>query len=219
MSSNSGQLGFDEDLDSLDPTGSPKQAPQEEGLITDLNEDILSFTQNQVSESPVVLPVEKPVKPLTKKAKQAAQNLATREGAPLPALNADEVRRKKPIENALKKSDTDRFVFFEKQIAMKNTKDQERSDQLANQAGLALNWEREKFELEFERSIQREERIQQQAERAREHESDRALLLAQNQTASDERRERREVIKECQKNKMSIGEIKEYLSLMFPETE
>lgn len=46
-----------------------------------------------------------------------------------------------------------------------------------------------------------------------------ALLLVRTQTASDERRERHELIKDCQRNNMSIPEIKEFPALLFPDTE
>lgn len=209
------QGDVDEGINSL----SPIIQPETDTSVKDVNDGFKTRTQPLIEEEPK--PIEPPPakRSKSKKAEKAAKNLATREGAPLPALNADEIRRKKPIESALKQSDRDRFDFFDKQMALKNEKDQERNNQLADQAIQSLKWEREKFERETEQANQNHLLHREEQERTSKLDSDRVLLLAQNQIASEERRERREIIKECQHNKMSIPEIKEYLSLMFPETE
>lgn len=104
-------------------------------------------------------------------------------------------------------------------MALKEAKEVDCNDKLADQARQALDWEQEKFERETKRAHHTHELKFEENKLARKLDGDQALLLAQNHTASYERRERREVIKECQKTQMSISEIKEYLGLMFLETE
>lgn len=171
-------------------------------VVEDVTEESLRSTQTTIDQD-IHINQTKPIKkPLSKKAQRASLNLAACEGAPLPALNADEVRHKKLIESALKQSNRDCFDFFEKQIALKEAKEQDRNDKLTDQARQALEWEREKFDRETAHAKEIHELNQKEKELACKLECNQALLLAQNQTASDEFRERREIIKDCQKNHM-----------------
>lgn len=109
--------------------------------------------------------------------------------------------------------------FFEKQIAVKDAKERDHNERMADQALQTLTREREKFDQETDRANHAHELHLQEPELTQTLDAKQALLLVQNQTASYERRERHEVIKDCQRNKMSIPDIKEFLALIFPDTE
>lgn len=73
-------------------------------FIKEVIEDRPNLNQPPIEPHSKMPQSDQPKKTLLKKAQKAALNLATQEGAPLPALNADEVCRKKPIESAVKQS-------------------------------------------------------------------------------------------------------------------
>lgn len=113
---------------------SPIQDLEDQDLINEVNRESLSIPHTAIEPKRSADPGEIPKKPQYKKVKKVALNLESRKGAPLPALNAEELWRKKTSKSALKQSEPDQFSFFENQITIKDAKEQDHNDKLAEQA-------------------------------------------------------------------------------------
>ncbi|EGG06645.1 uncharacterized protein MELLADRAFT_106603 [Melampsora larici-populina 98AG31] len=137
----------------------------------------------------------------TKKAQQAALSLAKRPAKPLPALNATDAKRKKPIENSLEQ-------FYDEQIKASTSKQDERGQVAAKSAADTLDFKQKKWDLQIERE---DKRIAS--------ESTRLLQIAQLNNENDKKKARREAIEHCRKENMPMEEMKDYIAFLFPTSD
>ncbi|KAH9821565.1 hypothetical protein DFH28DRAFT_1092584 [Melampsora americana] len=144
----------------------------------------------------------------SKKALQASQRLAKRPAKPLPALNANDVKKRKSIENSLKESSSERLKFYEEQIKASTSKQDERAQSAADAAAAALEFKQKKWDLQLER---------EDAKMA--SESMRALQITKLNNENEERKARREAIECCHKEDMPMEQMKEYIAFLFPPSD
>ncbi|EGG09057.1 uncharacterized protein MELLADRAFT_104318 [Melampsora larici-populina 98AG31] len=139
------------------------------------------------------------------------QSIKHRPLKPLPPVNEDDVRRKKPVANAMMQAQTSTMQFYNEKMKEKEIEEELKEKQ-------KIVWEREKFDLETARMAQIKRDDLEREARVAEAQCDCDLKLASAKSAEDKRREQREAVKECRKDGMSIEDTKAYIELMFPTT-
>ncbi|EGF99043.1 uncharacterized protein MELLADRAFT_113058 [Melampsora larici-populina 98AG31] len=127
---------------------------------------------------------------------------------PLPTLNANEVKKKRTVDSALKQSNSKRLNFFKEQIDLASIKQDKRAHIASTSAADALAFEKEKWETQ---------QVRKDAKSA----SEAAQLFKISQATRDheDKKARREAIERCCKEKMPMEEIKEYIDFLFPPSE
>ncbi|KAH9814296.1 hypothetical protein DFH28DRAFT_1095773 [Melampsora americana] len=174
--------------------------------VNNMHNDRLGLT-NTCSPSKLNMDVPQH-KTQTKKARQAHQSLAKRPAKPLPALNANEVKKKKTIDNALKQSSLERMQYFDKQMQLASEKQDQRANAASTSAAEALEFKQKKWDLQLERE---DKKIAS--------ESARLLQITQLNNENEERKARREAIERCHKENMPMEEMKEYIAFLFPTSD
>ncbi|KAH9819257.1 hypothetical protein DFH28DRAFT_1148660 [Melampsora americana] len=206
---NSNQNRFHNDnlieIDLQDDNSNQNHLRDDNLIEINLQDDNLN--QNQLTEDRLNENDPKP-KTQSKKALQASQRLAKRPAKPLPALNANDVKKRKSIENSLKESSSERLKFYEEQIKASTSKQDKRAQAAANAAAAALEFKQKKWDLQLER---------EDAKMA--SESMRALQITKLNNENEERKARQEAIERCHKEDMPMEQMKEYIAFLFPPSD
>ncbi|KAH9813490.1 hypothetical protein DFH28DRAFT_896373 [Melampsora americana] len=171
----------------------------------------IGLSEEEVEEEPDLHSQSTP-KPKTRKSEKtmkASKAIADRPLKPLPPVNEDNVRRKKPVANAMIESQSATMKFYNEKMEKKEKKEELKEEK-------QIIWQREKFDLETARMAQlRQDDLEREA-RVAVAQCSRELQVAAAKSAEDERKERRDAIRECRKDGMSIEDTKAYIELMFP---
>ncbi|EGF98922.1 uncharacterized protein MELLADRAFT_113131 [Melampsora larici-populina 98AG31] len=135
-------------------------------------------------------------------------NLAKQPAKPLPALNANEVKKKQTVDSALKQSNSERLSFYKEQINLASIKQDERAQIASTAAADALTFEKEKWKT-------------QQVHKDAKSASEAAQLFQISQATRDheDKKAQQEAIERCRKEKMPMEEIKEYINFLFPPSD
>ncbi|EGF99118.1 uncharacterized protein MELLADRAFT_112984 [Melampsora larici-populina 98AG31] len=147
----------------------------------------IDLSEEEIEEEPDLQSRSTP-KPKTRKtekaskASKASKAVADQPLKPLPPMNEDDVRRKKPVANAMMQAQTLTMQFYNEKMKEKEEKEELKEKQ-------KIVWEREKFDLETARMAQMKQDDLEREARVAEAQCDRDLKLASAKSAEDERRE------------------------------
>ncbi|KAH9811277.1 hypothetical protein DFH28DRAFT_1181945, partial [Melampsora americana] len=137
-----------------------------------------------------------------------ALSLAKRPAKPLPALNANDAKRKKPIENSLKQGISERLKFYEEQIQASTSKQDNQAQAAAKSAADALEFKKKMWDLQLERE-----------DKKIESESTQLLQITQLNNENEEKKAHCEAIERCRKENMPMEEMKDFIAFLFPTSE